>query len=595
MLTYDAFKDYLASPDDRPTGAFGDAIAIADGLAVYDSADYPASLLDLARPNEEPAMKRYRQQVYKNPVKKAFGKVLNTLQKIEKSEEYSVAFPAAPPIAGENTLEKYLTEDYPGTDTFAAWFWQSYLKYNLLDPNGVIAVFPQSFPENDTEFLRPVCRFFGSGRVLAYRENAFAVLADNVRSIVQVGGKDVREGLILHVFDQDSYAICTQYGKQESYLFQYVIRPTGYTHMPAFQPGSIMSRTDDRGNRVYESILSLASADWDEAIRRESDHQVCMTRHVHPKEWQIVTHSCESCKGQGTRKERNHLSVIVEYACKTCHGTGMVQNETPFGRLLVKPNERTGPNMTAPVPTPPFGYADFPGQSLEFIKREVSDKLYSGLSALNLEFLMERPANVSGISKEFDRQESDSFLFGFAKHIILQGLIPCIEFLNAWRYGPFLPPAALQAQMPQMRIPRKFDMLHTATLADRAKKAKEAGMSSQVVTQLELAYAAREFGETSEEYRMVAAVSRLDPLPNQSVEEKTLVQSAGGCTLEDFIISCQIKMMLARAVAEKPGFLELPHTAQYAVLLGYAGEVKAKTSAATVPLVGADGNPMGGG
>lgn len=591
MLTLDDFKNYLTMPDNRPVHEiFSDTVSIAVDLAVYDSVQYPKSLLDLARPNEEPIMKHYRQRVYKNPVKKVFGKVLNTLQKIEKAEEYSVSFPDAPPIVGENTLEKYLTEDYPGTDSFFAWFWQQYLKHNLIDPNGVIAVFPISFPALDTEFTKPVCHFFASSHVLAYQENTFAVLQDTKRSVVTVGDRQVREGLILHVFDRDSYAVCTQYGKQESYLFEFSIRPTGYNYMPVFQPGSILTKTDEKGNRIYESILSLASADWDEAIRRESDHQVCMTRHVHPKEWQIVTTHCETCNGKGTISERNAHGKLIDYGCKKCSGTGLVQNETPFGRLLVKPNEKTGPNMTAPVPTPPFGYADFPAESLEFIKREVSDKLYAGLSALNLEFLMERPASASGISKEFDRQESDGFLYGFAKHLINQGLIPCIEFINAWRYASLLNPVALQAQMPQVRIPRKFDMLHTATLADRAKKAKEAGMSVQVVSQLELAYAAREFGETSHQYKLIEAVAELDPLPNMGIDEKTLVLSSGGCLESDFVISCQIKMLVTKAMRERKDFLELDYSDKYLLLEQYAKETIAKRSVNRVPIVNSDGS-----
>jgi hypothetical protein len=198
----------------------------------------------------------------------------------------------------------------------------------------------------------------------------------------------------------------------------------------------------------YSPVL----AGFNEAICRYSDHQVNMVKHLHPKEWGLVSAECKTCKGNRVIQERNYKGAMEQTTCPTCQGLGGVQVETPWMKTLVNPATKIGPgnNSVSSISGAPGGYLERPIDSIAFLKQEYKDKIQEGYDSLNLGFINQVPLDTSGISKGYDRQEMNAFFSTIASHIVENILIPCYYYISKWRY-PTLSEEVLLANMPSIK------------------------------------------------------------------------------------------------------------------------------------------------
>ncbi|MES2731715.1 MAG: zinc finger-like domain-containing protein [Bacteroidota bacterium] len=577
-------KYFVKSP---PTYRYyGEAVEIANELRAHSKKEFPERLLDTARPNEEPKFKEYRREVYEPKTKAVFDRVITNLCKIERAEDWSIKYEDA-----ENSeLADYCEKNFPFFDSITNWFFTIGIQRMVDDPNGVVLVIPDNLDAPDNIKRNPCLLFFASENVLEYQEGKMCVLLDKEKSLVSVGKDQKAEGNIFHFVDVDTYYKAVQYGEKEKYIFEV----TSYLHnigfMPAIKLGGKVKEYED-GYSLYESFISAAVPDWNEAVRRYSDHQVNMVRHLHPKEWGMRDTECKSCKGTGKTQERNHKSVLVQTSCNSCQGTGHIHYESPFGKIMVNPGAKRGMNNDAPVVTPPGGYIDRPIDSISFLKTEVADCLKDGLRALNMEFLMQEPEVNSGVAKSYDRQELNTFFYSVSRHSTENVIDPVYYFVNGWRFA-YIPLPKREAQLPKINTPTKFDLTNSAIASSRLDVAIKGGFDKALINRLQTEYARKEFGEDCEEAMVIQVTYELDPLPNLTVDEKMTVLSSNGCSQEDFVLSVKISGFINRAMEENEDFLTLDYKAQMDILKGYIKEMNDAKAAALLELVDANGMPL---
>lgn len=588
MLTSDILNPYLVSPDKVPKHAFYQrSVLKTNALEAHSKGKWPEDVINVARPNETYDQKEYRKSVYTPITQTYFAKVVRTIEKIGRADDWDVKFPVQKGIAETETLEAYTTDNFPNFDSFLNWFFSFQLREMCDDPNGVIAVFPypKKDPDNDAEFLRPFTFWFESEDVIDYQEETFAFLRSAEKSTILQSGVPAQVGLVYYAFDSDSWTKIEQYGEQANYTFTYTILPHNIGYVPCLKIGGTVEEFEN-GEKLYDSFIGHCLPYWNEALRRYSDQQVQMVLHVHSEKWEIEDSPCKTCQGTGNIRN-NYMGAVVgsTIPCSSCHGSGSVSNRSPFNVKQIKPARQMGLQDSIAIPTPPMGYIDKPIDQTKFICDQVNSNIQSGLAAINMEFLMNEPAVNSGIAKSLDRQEMNTFFYTIARHVIHNVLRPCYYYIAKWRYGTILDEDGIDGIMPEIEVPTQFDILTEDILSQRLQAAKQAGVSSGLMAELETEYAKKEFGEDSLQVKALKTILQLDPLPAKSEEEKMTILSNKGTSLNKYILSCNLPAFVNRAYAEDDSFFEKTYADKMEVFDEYVQEIIDDTASQVVPIV----------
>lgn len=589
MLTEEFISVYLTK--NYPKHHFyQESIDLRDKIAIHAKGLYPAGLIEMARPNEAEEYKDYRKNVFVPKTKKWFSKVKKTMAKGHLAEDWGIYWPSDPgnyAPDGEK-LKDYTTLNYPYFDSLENWAFSIAFPSMLEDANSAIAVMPlPKQTDKDTEYLRPYTFYFPCENVIDFKEDQYAVLLDPEKSVVTVLGERKSEGLIFHFFDKESYIRAEQYGEKDEYIFSVSSTADGkdlspVMHNMGYLPviklgGTIMEFVES--NKLWDSFVADCVDDWNEAIRRYSDHQVNMVLHLHPFEWEMADTPCKVCKGTG-EESYVYNNEIGKVKCTSCGGNGHVSIKTPFGKKVIQPAITRGVNEAVNIPTPPAGIIERDIASISFLQEEYKDQIRSGLAAINLEWLMDVPLSVSGESKAMDRQEAVTFFHEVYRHFVLNVMTPLYYFVAKWRYST-VGEDQINKMMPYINIPKKFDLVTADLVGVRLKNAIESKFNPLIVDRLNIEYAKKEFGEGSDNLKRIECIQQLDPLPNKTDDEKMTAYSSKAITLKAYILSENLPAFVERAIFENKDFLNKNYAQKMEILEKYVEEVESSTPAPT--------------
>ncbi len=587
MLDALFINQYLVEVGKQPKHAFyNDSVKIAKSLQNHSKGHYPADLINIVRPNETADQKEYRKQVYTPKTKTYFSKIVTTLSKIQRAEDWDINFEDS-----DNSFEKtfplkdYTEEKYPSFGSVSNWFFSVQMREMCDDPNGVIAVYPlpKENPEDDTELLRPFSTWFPSSNVIDFVEGKYCVLLSEETAPLKDANQNVLQGRVYYFFDKDSWAISTQVGDPRDNKFSTVTAEHNLGEMPAFKIGGIIEEFK-AGQKLYDSFIGDCIPDWNEAIRRYSDLQVQMVLHVHSEKWEIEDSPCKVCNETGTVMSGTAASS-KKVSCGNCNGTGSVSQRSPFGVKQIKPIRQTGLNDSVTIPTPPMGYIQKPIQDTEFIDKQVDKSIESGLAAINMEFIMYEPEVNSGIAKTLDRQEINTFFYEVGRHITQNILTPTYRYIAEWRYGMQLNTDEINKVLPEINTPTQFDILTGDILAERLKAAQDSNIDPSLKMALQIDWAKAEFGDESEEVEFIKCVAELDPLPAKTDDEKMTMLSNKGISQNSYIVSCNLTSFIRRAMFENKDFDDFPNDKKQEIISGYAQEIIDDQESAKVPIM----------
>ena len=102
---------------------------------------YFKKLIDDRRPSESSTIKNYRRRIYASITKEPSFKVINSLNKIVRSEDWKVDYSKAEipkKIKEGEGLEDYAEKNYPFFGSLTNWLFVFGIKKILGDPNGYI-------------------------------------------------------------------------------------------------------------------------------------------------------------------------------------------------------------------------------------------------------------------------------------------------------------------------------------------------------------------------------------------------------------------------------------------------------------------------
>lgn len=545
---------------------------LSNDLKVHAFGLVPEKLINERRPSESEEIKNYRKQIYVPKTRNPISKVISSLEKIRRSQDWNIqydesAFPAS--IAYGETLSDYCEMKYPIYTSLTNWCFSELLRNYLLDANGIVAIVLDELPKTNAEYVKPVAKFFSSEQIVSYDENNYIVLKSKDTSTYSTPkGKTIyTDGAIYYIitpYDTMKYEQINVKGDfQQTYIYNHNIGV-----MPAFKAGGIFK---DRINNdtIYESRIASMVPSLDEAAREYSDLQAEIVQHIHSEKYAYTNSECTVCRGTGKTQENGKQTT-----CTHCNGTGSVLNVSPYGMYLIE-NARAGENQ---LPAPPIGYIQKSSEIARLQDERVRQHLYDALSAVNMEFLAERPLNQSGVAKEVDRDELNNFVNSIAEDMV-RILDNVYYFINEYRYNRLVVNEQdRKAMLPKINVPTKYDLLSTNILMQQLDTARKSMINPVIIKELEIDFAKKQFCTDASVSAMVEATFDLDPLFGISEENKMMMLSNGGITEEYYIISCNITNFVRRAKNENKDFFSLPYDKKMDKMREYAKEISEKNS-----------------
>lgn len=552
-----------------------ECMALAKQLSVHANGEIPSDKIMSRRPSEPEEIKNYRKTIYVPKTKQAISKVIHSLEKIRRAQDWNIAYSpeSVPSVVAENeTLEKYCEYNYPQFTSVTNWAFAELLKRSLIDANGIVAVIIEQLPKSKSEYCKPVARFFGCDQIVEYVENEYIVLKSKDTTTYYTetkNGKGRRintNGAIYYILTENEFLKYEQVGANKFDPKQVFVHNCG--RLPAWKVGGLY-HSRKNNDTIYESRLSGMVADLDEAAREYSDLQAEIIQHIHSEKYAYTNTECNECKGTGHVKGEDGKQTT----CQHCNGTGRVLNTSPYGMHLVDA-ARAGELQ---VPTPPIGYIQKDTQIAQLQDTRVRNHIKDALAAVNMEFLAETPIDQSGVAKAYDANELNNFVNSIAEDLV-RNIDNVYHFINEYRYRTIVPnEEKRKAMLPAINVPTKFDIVNTTILMQELQGARQAEANPETLRVLETNYAKMQFNTSPDVAERLETVFDLDPLFGVKEENKMTMLQNGGITETAYIISCNIHAFVRRAIFEDKEFCKKDLNKKMDVLKKYADEVRSES------------------
>lgn len=550
-------------------------------LKVHANGEVPVEIIRERRPNEPEEIMRYREKIYASKTSHPINKVITSLSKIYRNPDWKIDYSESEQIKFGETLQEYIEQNYPIYDKLDSWLFDECLQNLLIDSNAICVLIPLAFNVKKNELIKPIPFIANSDEVLYYSENDYVVLISDKE--VEVQEENFKKKYKVHILSTQNEIV--EYYIKDNQKGKEYVELNRLTHnlgeLQAFRFRGVFYKNID-SDIVWKSPINSMVVHLDEAAREYSDLQAEKVLHIYSEKWQINTNTCKKCNGLGKYK----IGLIGDFStCTSCNGSGF-EVVSPFKSHHINV-DLSKPNSQIP-PIPPAGYIQKDTAITKILEESVSKHLYQALESINMQFLFEVPINESGISKQWDRDETDNFAFKIAT--ILKYIRENVAYYtNNLRYYYIQNKEQRLKALPKVTVPQKYDLVNNQLLIEEYKQAKDAKLSPAILASMEREIALKRFSHNESVSTFTALVYSLDPLYCVSEDDKMLRLQNKGITEKDYVISSNIHMFVRRALTEDSKFAEKEYNVQLSVIEKYADEIIKANSAFNSLLISENG------
>ena len=565
IITEDLLKKYFVENKKHP--AFQESIELYEKLKVHANGSMPKKLIQERRPSESEHVQKYREAIYKPITEGSITKVLNSLSKIRRSQDWSIKYDKSsvpPSIHEDETPKEYFEYNFPNFDSLTNWVFEMGLKNYCIDANAVVVVMPMDFNVEVNGYAKPYPYIFNSENVLEYVANDYCIVKSSEVAHIVASGETFK-GEVWYVITTQWIARYEQSDMKKGFKLssEPFIHDLGY--LPVMKMPGVFFQAKD-GYVINKSRISSMVPSLDEAAREYSDLQAEIVQHTHSEKWIYSTQDCTSCNGSGkmSRPEGGFVN------CTTCSGGGKVVT-SPYSNIVIKP---AGVGEQA-IPTPPAGYIQKTDVAamVAIMDKRVDNHLYKALAAINMEFLANVPLSESGIAKQVDRDELNNFVHSVAEDLV-RLMDRIIKMSIDYRYMTLVPDKKARKELaPEINVPQVFDLLSTSYLMDELEKARKAGLNPVLIKALEIEFASKKFLTDDEVVEFLGCIYQLDPFGALSSDDKMVISQNDWAMKVDVIISANIQYFVQRAMNEEEDFDDLEYAMKREIMVRYAQEV----------------------
>lgn len=546
----------------------------AKEMGVHIYGDKPLYLLERSRPREDADVTTYRVENYEPTTKAGADKAIDIVGKIFNPSLYSINFKEQSEQSKE--LQDYTLEYYPNYNSLTAYDKDVLIRKMLADPNALMAIKPEEFPENDTERLKPVSIIYGSCNVWDYDKDHYLIF--NYKELI-----DAVEYFYFYYYDKNEYLeFKAWYTESDRTVHAEVIDNYvhGFKEIPAwFLRGK--SKSLDNGSIVYESFFSSALPYWNLVIIHESDLLGAYINHLHPQKYELAEECNYSwnyegqpykCRG-GTIKypgKEGGLSNVMD--CPHCSGTGYSTVKSPYGTYQFS---RSKLEEGTPSGLMPVGYISVPVDATKMLQERTDQLNKKGMWAINMDVEDSIGENQSGVAKTIDRSAQSDTLGAISSIVYDVHLTNQYYFTNKYMFK--VEASSLNKKedinLPEINKPTQFDILTTSELINNFAVASKSGVDKNYLRLKSIEIANRDFSTSPDERAYLVTMLNIDPLYGFTQDEITNGVNFGVIKKVDWTIHENLKPFMDKAINDKNDFLQLEKDEQLVVLEGYANEL----------------------
>lgn len=547
-------------PDFYPT--YRECVDMAERLRIHSDYDaFPEKLFRDKAPNELPHEFNYRKAIYRPITVPYFHKAINIAGRVWNRQNYELLF-------NNSNQAKYFLEEYPRFGSLENYFQQIVTFETLTDPNAVLAVMPinlqyyENGEFNDSVEVTPVAYCFKSKRVWAWKDEEYAVIKAEQKSMVKTGnnGKESEEGLVFYIFDRNEVQIAKQVGKKSDFEFEIELY---YRHNLGFMPcrrlGGIS--VQESGDYYFQSFYTPAIPALDQAVSDFSTLQMSKFSHAFLQKWEYVD-DCDTCNGSGEVERAVGFEEKVAIACSSCGGSGTKRMFGPMSVYQVQAPNRFTTEVETKVNIPPAGFIDVKHEILEFLNKQVITNIQMAFELLSIDVMNNE--KISGretaTGKAIDREELYSFLLRFA-NTIFDDFEFAIDTIGAMRYvGSW--------SMPAVRYPQNFEMRTDAELTEEIKFAPNFSRAMLAQQYLETRFPIQERRNA-----IMKLAVQVDPYFNLDPKDVMALVASGIADKWKAIMHFEIESIIKKLADENEAFLTLPLQEQKSLIEAVAKQM----------------------
>jgi len=518
-------------------------------LGISEENPYFNILIDQRRPGETAVVQKHRRVIYASITKEPCFKVISSLNKILRSEDWKIDYSHSETIKQENeNLEDYCEYNYPNFGSVSNWLYTYGLKKILADPNGMIVVLPLSFNVESNEFLKPFAHYvsskdilyFDPKKVIAYKSNDVAEVSTKqgvrltpIYRIVSI------EGIWEVIQKEDKYEI-TEIAKYHNKL-------------PVISNGGVISNIINN-IPIYNSFINPMLPRLDEATREYSDLQAEVLLHIHSTLAVVQGDNCQLCSGTG--------KVIKDgkpVACGDCKGKGALKQD-PYDQIVVRIRDADKQQ----IPFPPAQYITKSTDIVKIQEERIENHLYKALSSLNMEFLAQTPLNQSGVAKEIDKEELNNFIYSIAFHIVKNVMEPIYTCIAEYRYNLLV--SDTKKLLPLIQVPEHYDLLTENHLIEQIKLAKDASVDPTIIKELQVDFINKKFRDIPETRDQLIASIDVNPFPTATPEQIVDMELNRDIPKKDAVLAIYSNYFVQKAIEDDDTFLKKDFNEQLKVI-----------------------------
>lgn len=525
--------------------------------------DKPLEILERTRPREPSEVRQYRIDNYEPTTKATASKALSIVSKIYNPQFSDIKWKDQ--TDNGKKLQDYTQEYYPEFNSVVKFLQEAGTKRMVADPNAIMAIRPRLLPANELQQVEPVIKLYGSPSIWWKDEHCY---------IIHLKKEETKEGVLHHFAYYDKSLVVDFTGivinAKYVHTVETLVYETGFNEIPVWTLQGESETTDD-GLTYYASFFEAALPFWNLAITHESDVFAAYIGHMHPVKIEVVE-DCDfvfddyRCDMGRIKKADGKVSN-----CPGCHGTGKKNAAGAYGVHYVsqdKLKDGTGAQMT------PVQYAVVPTEPTAMLEARAEKMHTKGLEALNMDIVNKVGENQSGIAKVIDRGELYDFLSKIASVVYDTHLTNIYYFFNKYMFGvqDSNPNRKLDANLPEINKPTKFDISSTSEMTSDYDIAKRADVNTEYLRQKMIALAAKEFSNMPDVKREVILTIELDPLPGMSVDQADALLAINVISKRDTVLHFQMGKFVGQAIIEDKSFFTLAKSDKLEKLYEYADQ-----------------------
>lgn len=376
---------------------YNESVRERDELAVHiEYGVFPSHLIKAQSPNQTSEEFEYVKANFQQVTLPDYVDYENTIRRAMHEGNWSIEYPKH-----ESGFSDYVSKRIGELGDFVLWAQNLLPKMKTLDPMGIICTMPLNIPtvegigeDGETVLLidpdkdfEPQPIYFPVNRVLGYEHGVWYCLLTNEKSMVRKGGKEVQEGMVMWIVDDQKCHRVAQYGDAYKLLFDVT---EYFSHEQGYPPCIFLMGvpTLKEGRVVYQSPYLAAKPSFDGVLIDNTRLMVVKNSSTYPTRV-MMGNTCDYvgadmgvCFGGDLTYVGESGERITKGKCPKCHGTGSRVRLGPNNVLMVMEPKRGDTASTSVHDAMTF--IEPTATTQDFLRKEIAAQRAEGRKVMHL-------------------------------------------------------------------------------------------------------------------------------------------------------------------------------------------------------------------